>query len=71
EGRAGYADPASMMRASAMLLSHIGYAEASEKLDAALDICALTEKKFTITGRADGATCEAFTGYVAETLSRV
>jgi isocitrate dehydrogenase (NAD+) len=68
EGRGAYADPASMMRASAMLLSHIGYTKESERLNRALDICLLQERKFSITGRDTGATCEVFTQYVKDTL---
>ena len=69
EGRAQYADPCSMLRASAMLLSHIGYTDKSEKLDKALDICMQTEKKLVITGRSDGCTCEEFGDYVMQTLA--
>lgn len=69
EGRAQYADPCSMLRASAMLLSHIGYTDKSEKLDKALDICMQTEKKLLITGRSDGCTCEEFGDYVMQTLA--
>jgi isocitrate dehydrogenase (NAD+) len=68
ENRAQYADPVSMMRAGAMLLSHIGYANEAERLTRALDICVLHEKKFVITGRDTGATCERFTEYVKKTL---
>ena len=68
EGRAIYADPCSMLRACVMLLSHIGYAEYSAKLERALDICSFEEKKLTITGRDTGATCEQFGDYVMETL---
>lgn len=66
EGRAQYADPSSMLRAAAMLLSHIGYQEKSELLDRALDICMFTEKKLVITGRSNGATCTQFGDYVME-----
>lgn len=69
EGRAQYADPCSMLRASAMLLSHIGYTDKSGKLDKALDICMQTEKKLVITGRSDGCTCEEFGDYVMQTLA--
>ena len=68
EGRAIYADPCSMLRASVMLLSHIGYQDRADKLERALDICAFEEKKLTITGRDTGATCEQFGNYVMETL---
>ena len=69
EGRAQYADPCSMLRASAMLLSHIGFTEKSAMLEKALDICMFTEKKYTVTARDTGCTCAAFGEYVMETLS--
>ena len=68
EGRAIYADPCSMLRACVMLLSHVGYAEYSARLERALDICSFEEKRLTITGRDTGATCEQFGNYVMETL---
>jgi isocitrate dehydrogenase (NAD+) len=71
EGRAAYANPVSMMRAAAMLLAHIGKKIPALKLEHALDICALTERKLVITGHPDGADCETFTDYVLETLARV
>ncbi|MBR5113373.1 MAG: isocitrate/isopropylmalate dehydrogenase family protein [Clostridia bacterium] len=69
EGRGKYADPASMLRASVMLLSHIGKQAEADKLERALDICMYEEKKIHITGREDGCTCEEFGNYVMETLS--
>ncbi len=71
EGRGKYADPASMLRASVMLLSHIGKQEQADKLERALDICMYEEKKIHITGREDGCTCEEFGNYVMETLSKL
>ena len=68
EGRAIYADPCSMLRASVMLLSHIGYQDRADKLERALDICSFEERKLKITGRNTGATCEEFGNYVMETL---
>ncbi len=69
EGRGQYADPCSMLRASVMLLSHIGRQTEADKLERALDICMYEEKKMSITGREDGCTCEEFGNYVMETLS--
>lgn len=69
EGRAQYADPASMMRAAAMLLGHIGFPDKAKNLEMALDICGQYEKKMVITGRADGATGKAFTDYVLDWLN--
>jgi isocitrate dehydrogenase (NAD+) len=68
EGRAQYADPASMTRAAAMLINHIGYPERARKLEMALDICGQYEKKLVITGRPTGATGTAFTDYLMQTL---
>jgi len=69
EGRDKYADPASMMRAGAMLLSHIGYTAEGELFTKALDICGNTEKKLVITGRDTGCTCDEFAAYVMETCT--
>ena len=71
EGRGKYADPCSMLRACAMLLSHIGQKERADKLERALDICMFEEKKLVITGRDTGATCEQFGEYVMETLKKI
>jgi isocitrate dehydrogenase (NAD+) len=68
EGRAQFADPASMIRAAAMLLSHIGFPEKGKSLEMALDICGQYEKKLVITGRSTGTTGTAFTDYLMETL---
>lgn len=64
EGRDKYADPCSMLRASVMLLEHIGEVELAGKLERALDICMYEEKKVQITGRDTGATCAEFADYV-------
>ena len=68
EGRAKYADPSSTLRATVMLLSHIGFIDKAKKLEKALDKCCLTEKKVVLSGRNDGGTCEEFSSYVMETL---
>ncbi|MBI4753394.1 isocitrate/isopropylmalate dehydrogenase family protein, partial [Candidatus Desantisbacteria bacterium] len=67
-GRAQYADPSSMLRATVMLLNHIGLAEKGKRLEKALDICGQYEKKIVITGREDGATSGEFADYVMETV---
>ena len=68
EGRGKYADPCSMLRASAMLLSHIGYQAEADKLTAALDKCMFEEKAMAVTGRDTGCTCEEFGDYVMRTI---
>jgi isocitrate dehydrogenase (NAD+) len=66
EGRDIYADPSSMIRASAMLLKHIGFSDKAANIDMALDVAGQFEKKFVITGRKDGATGEEFTSYLLD-----
>lgn len=68
EGREIYADPCSVIRAGAMLLSHIGYQEEADRLYKALDICTVTEKKLVMTGRDTGATGAEFADYIMENL---
>lgn len=69
EGRDKYADPCSMLRASVLLLRHIGKMPQADKLERALDICMFEEKKLEITGRETGATCAEFGRYVMETTA--
>lgn len=71
EGRGKYADPCSMLRASVMLLSHIGYQDKADALEKALDKCMFEEKKLTITGRGTGCTCEEFGNYVMDTITEM
>jgi isocitrate dehydrogenase (NAD+) len=71
EGRGKYADPCSMLRATVMLLSHIGYQNEADKLEKALDICMFTEKKLIITGRITGCTCSDFGDYVMEMITKL
>lgn len=71
EGREQYADPCSVIRAASMLLNHIGYQKESDKLNRALDICTITEKKLVITGRDTGATCAEFADYIMETTKMI
>ena len=71
EGRAKYADPSSVLRAAVMLLEHIGEIELAKKLDRALDICMVEERKVVVTGRDTGATAQEFTDYVLETIAKL
>ncbi|MBQ1334461.1 MAG: isocitrate/isopropylmalate dehydrogenase family protein [Clostridia bacterium] len=71
EGREKYADPCSVLRAAVMLLNHIGYNDRAARLERALDICMYEEKKLVMTGRDTGATCEEFSDYVMETVSKL
>jgi isocitrate dehydrogenase (NAD+) len=68
EGRAQYADPSSMIRAGAMLLEHLGFADLGAKLHKALDVCGQYEKKMVMTGRSTGATSAQFGEYLMQTV---
>ena len=68
EGRAHFVDPSSMLRAGAMLLSHVGYTDLGARLDKAMDLCGQYEKKLVMTGRDTGATTHDFGDYVLETV---
>ena len=54
-GMGAYANPASIIKAGAMLLRHIGKTEAARKLENAMETCSVV-----ITGRPDGATAEQY-----------
>ena len=54
-GMGDYANPASIIKAGAMLLRHIGKTEAAQKLENAMETCSVV-----ITGRPDGATAEQY-----------
>jgi isocitrate dehydrogenase (NAD+) len=68
EGRAEYADPSSMIRASAMLLRHIGFVDRADRLEQALDIAGRFEKRLVMTGRSDGARSSDFANYILEVV---
>ena len=68
EGRGQYANPASIIKAAAMLLRHIGRIDKAQKLEDALTECVEKEKKVVITGRDNGATAEEFTDYLISKL---
>ncbi|WP_457557465.1 isocitrate/isopropylmalate family dehydrogenase [Candidatus Harpocratesius sp.] len=70
EGREKYADPSSIIKATALLLNHIGFVQKAKKLEMALDICAQFERKKKITGRDTGVTGEEYAEYIKETIRR-
>ena len=68
EGRGQYADPSSLIRAAGMMLNHLGLTDQARKLEMALDICTLYEKKLVLTGRDTGCTGREFCDYLLETI---
>lgn len=63
DGLGDYANPASILKAEAMLLRHICRTQAAEKLENALDACTVK-----VTGDRSGATCAAFADSVLAAL---
>lgn len=63
EGLAMYANPASILKAEAMLLRHICCIEEAERLEKALEYCTVC-----VTGTAAGATGEAYTDALMKLL---
>src|SRR5690606_3468922 len=69
EGRAQYADPSSMIKATAMLLNHIGFVDKARRLEMALEVCIQYEKRKVMTGRSNGVTGDEFAQYVLDTVN--
>ncbi len=69
EGRAEYADPQSMMRAVVMLLDHMELRGKARRLEMALDVCGVHERRVVATGRPGGATAAQLSDYVMEVLA--
>ena len=63
EGLQDYVNPASILRATIMLLRHICRQDAAQRLENAMDQCAVT-----VTGDASGATCETYMTALQELL---
>ena len=63
EGLQDYVNPTSILRATVMLLRHICYQSAAQRLEKALDAC-----KINVTGNAEGATCKNFMDYLQTLL---
>ena len=63
EGLQDYVNPTSILRATVMLLRHICRQAAAQRLETALDGC-----NVTVTGDANGATCEAYMAELLKTL---
>ena len=68
-GRAHFADPSSLLRAGAMMLEHIGYADIGSRLHKAIDVCGQYERKLVMTGRDTGATSAEFGQYLMNTVA--
>ena len=63
EGLGQYANPASILKAQAMLLRHICCTEEARRLETAMDSCPVA-----VTGNANGATCVEYTDALLKKL---
>lgn len=70
-GRGDYADPSSILRAAAMLMTHIGYVREGKLLNDALDICGYTERKLVVTSFKEDASTVEYADYVLETVEKL
>ena len=71
QGLENFADPTSILRASVMMLYHIGYNEIAKKLETALDICGGSGSKVKVTGFKDGATTKEYCDFIIDTLKDI
>jgi len=69
--RGEYADPSSLLRAIALMLSHIGRQNQSDVLSKALNVCGITERRIKITSLREDASTREYADYVLETIDRV
>lgn len=69
--RGEYADPSSILRAVALLFSHIGRQTQSDVLTQALNICGTTERRIVITSLREDASTKEYADYILETIERV
>ena len=69
EGLGAYANPSSILKASEMLLRHIGMAEKANKLAKAMEECA-AEGKVIVTGTKEGNTGKEYGDYLLEKLAK-
>ena len=67
EGRAQYADPSSMIKASAMLMRHIGFTKEAAAVETALSKTSRLDQ-YKITGHSNGVTADTFTNALLNEL---
>lgn len=67
-GEGEYANPASILKATALMLRHIALPDKAAALEKALSVCTDTERRVIVTGHRDGATCREFGDYILEKI---
>ena len=70
-GKAGCANPCSLIRAMGQMLAHMGYGAANEKLEKALDICTRGEKAMVVGPKEGQHSAAEFTEYLIATIGKL
>lgn len=67
-GKAGYANPCSLIRAMGQMLIHMGYGEANAKLEKALEICTTGEGAMEVGPKEGMHSAAEFVDYLVSTI---
>lgn len=67
-GKAGYANPCSLIRAMGQMLIHMGYGEANAKLEKALEICTTGEDAMEVGPKEGMHSAAEFVDYLVSTI---
>lgn len=67
-GKAGYANPCSLIRAMGQMLIHMGYGEANAKLEKALEICTTGEGAMEVGPKEGMHSADEFVDYLVSTI---
>ena len=70
-GKAGYANPCSLIRAMGQMLVHMGCGEANAKLEKALDACTRGEKAMVVGPKEGQHSAAEFTEYLIATIGKL
>ena len=68
KGLGDYANPASLLKAAAMMLRHIGFNEKAERLESAMEAGLQNPSAPQVTGEASGATCREYADWLMSVL---
>ena len=70
-GKAGYANPCSLIRAMGQMLAHMGYAKANAKLEKALDLCTRGEGAMAVGPKEGQHSAAEFVDYLIGTIGKL
>ena len=70
-GKAGFANPCSLIRAMGQMLAHMGYAKANAKLEKALDLCTRGEGAMAVGPKEGQHSAAEFVDYLIGTIGKL